>query len=306
MTTLLEAADTLYGLKLAEFTPARDALAKKLRATDRGLADEVKALKKPSTAAWVLNLLVRRDPAQVDQVLTVGAALREAQDALDGDELRALTRQRRQVTAAITRQARALAGEHGQQVTASVAEQVEATLNAAMVDAEAAVVVRTGLLLTAFSSTGLEPLDTGPLLAVPDATGFTATTVEAPESHTSDDAASGVRPPTLRVVPDPDEVAKRIAAATDELAAAERNVDTAADSLASARAEVADLEARSLQVQAEIDELRRRLAENEQEQDGIDDELTDAQNVVESARDDVRSSEVARSRAADSLARLSR
>ena len=295
MTTLLEAADTLYGLTLAEFTPARDALVKQLRVSDRELSGRVKALRKPSTAAWVINLLVRRDPAQVDQVLDVGAALREAQASLDGAELRALTRQRRQLTAAITRQARALAGEHGQQVTAAVAEQVEAILTASMVDEAAAAAIRTGLLLTAFSTTGVDSLDLPSLLAVPDAAGFAASPVDAPEAH----------PPDLRVVPDPDEVAKRVAAAAEGLADAEREVEVADEALASARTEVVDLEARSLQVQAEIDELRRRLAEHEEQQDEIDEELTDAQHVVESARDDVRTAEAARSRAAAALARLS-
>ena len=62
----------------------------------------VKALRKPSVAAWVVNLLVRREAEQVEQVLAVGAALREAQEGMDGAELRALTKQRRQLTSAVT------------------------------------------------------------------------------------------------------------------------------------------------------------------------------------------------------------
>ena len=58
---LLAAADRLYGLTLAEFTPARDALVKEHRG-DKELAARLKALKKPSLAAWVVNLLVRRVP----------------------------------------------------------------------------------------------------------------------------------------------------------------------------------------------------------------------------------------------------
>ncbi len=129
---LLEIADELYALPLADFTPARDAKAKELKGTD--LAARVKAFKKPSLAAWVVNLLVRHETEQVEQVLAVGAALREAQASMSGDELRALTRQRRQLTAAVTTRARALAREHGQKVTEAVADQVEATLTAAMVD----------------------------------------------------------------------------------------------------------------------------------------------------------------------------
>ena len=81
---LLEIADDLYALPLADFTPARDARAKEHKA-DKALAAAVKGLRKASAAAWVVNLLVRREPDQVDQVLAVGAALREAQESLDGD-----------------------------------------------------------------------------------------------------------------------------------------------------------------------------------------------------------------------------
>ncbi len=49
-------------------------------------------------------------------------------------ELRALTRRRRQLTAAVTTQARGVAKERGLKVTAAVADQIEATLTAAMVD----------------------------------------------------------------------------------------------------------------------------------------------------------------------------
>ena len=55
--TLVGIADELYALPMAEFTPARDARAKALKGTDAAaLAGPVKALKKPSLAAWVINL----------------------------------------------------------------------------------------------------------------------------------------------------------------------------------------------------------------------------------------------------------
>ena len=57
-------------------------------------------------AAWVVNMLVRHETEQVDQVLAVGAALRDAAESLDGKELRELTKQRRQLTAAVTTRAR--------------------------------------------------------------------------------------------------------------------------------------------------------------------------------------------------------
>ena len=97
---LLAIADELYGLDPSDFTPARDARAKEHRRTELGT--RLKGLRKPSTAAWVVNLLVRREAGQVEQVLEVGAALREAQASMSGEELRALTRQRRQVTAEVS------------------------------------------------------------------------------------------------------------------------------------------------------------------------------------------------------------
>ncbi|MDN5744940.1 MAG: hypothetical protein L0H31_07445, partial [Nocardioidaceae bacterium] len=144
---VLAVADELYGLALADFTASRDARAKEYQTT--ACAASIKALRKPSTAAWVVNQLVRGEAEQVDQLLSVGAALREAQANLAAGELRALTTQRRQVTAALTTQARRLAGELGVRVTNAVADQVEATLTAAMVDATCGRAVRSGLLLTA-------------------------------------------------------------------------------------------------------------------------------------------------------------
>ena len=42
---------------------------------------QVKKLKKPSVAAWVVNQLVRHETEQVEQVLAMGEALRAAQRA---------------------------------------------------------------------------------------------------------------------------------------------------------------------------------------------------------------------------------
>ena len=76
---LLQVADELYALPLPEFTPARDAAGQGAQGPTRSWRPRVKALRKPSLAAWVVNLLVRREAEQVEQVLAVGAALREAQ-----------------------------------------------------------------------------------------------------------------------------------------------------------------------------------------------------------------------------------
>jgi hypothetical protein len=285
--TLIGIADELFALPLAEFTPRRDAIAKEHKA-DKDLAVRIKAIRKPSMAAWVVNLLVRREPEQVDQMLAVGVALREAQANLDGEELRALTRQRRQVTAAITMQARGLAGQVGVKVTESVAEQVEATLTAGLVDESAAAAVRSGLLVTALAATGVEAVDVASALALPEALGFQTTPVAAPR-------------PDLHVVPDPDAGDKVIAAARAGLDAAEAALAKAVTDQGAAAAEVAELEARGMQLQAEIDELKRRLTQLATKVEEIDDELADAEDVRAEADDVVRQATKERDAAAKKL-----
>ena len=290
---LLEIADDLYALPLAEFTPARDAKAKELKGDDLG--KQVKALKKPSTAAWVVNLLVRREQEQVDQVLSVGEALRDAQASMSGDDLRALTKQRRQLTAAVTLQARRLAADEGLKVTQAVADQVEATLTAAMVDEECGKAVRSGLLVAALATTGVDEVELARSVAVPEALGFMAKARGAEPST----------PPDLHVVPDPDADEKALTAAQERLDAAEEALAEVTETYDEAAGEVEKLEARSMQVQAEIDELKRKLSDLEETYEGIDDELGDAEDTKSEAQDAVRTATKERDAAAKAVERLS-
>lgn len=292
---LLEIADELYSLPLADFTPARDALVKEHKA-DKALATSVKSLRKSSLAAWVVNLLVRRDPDQVDQVLAVGAALREAQDNLDAAQLREFTKQRRQLTASVTTAARRMAREEGVKVTQSVADQVEATLTAAMLEPDAAKAVRSGLLVTAIEATGLGDLDLSGAVALPDALGFSAKARPAP-------APEPTGRPQLHVVPDPDADAKARAAADERLSDARAGLAEAEKEHRAARRSVEKLQARTLQLQAEIDELRSRIAGLEADLEEVDDELgeaeaaqAEAEEAVDEARSEVDDAKAARER----------
>ena len=59
-------ADELYGLPLDEFTTTRNEHAKQARdAGDRELADQIRAMSKPTQAAWLVNQLVRRHAEEV-------------------------------------------------------------------------------------------------------------------------------------------------------------------------------------------------------------------------------------------------
>jgi DNA repair exonuclease SbcCD ATPase subunit len=271
---LLAVADELYALPLEEFTPARDAKAKELKA-DKELSAAVKKLKKPSVAAWVVDLFVRREAEQVEQVIAVGAALREAQEGMDGKELRALTKQRRQLTSAVTDQARALAREEGLKLTQAVADQVEATLTAAMLDPACAQAVRSGLLTAALRSTGVDEVDVAAAVALPEALGFAASPTTAEEPA----------PPELHVVPDDEDTvaARKREAAEQALAEAEERVSETEAALTEATTTVEELQARSLQLQSELDEVRRKLTELESSAEETDEELEEAESVQEEA-----------------------
>ena len=72
--------DGLYDLPLADFVPARDELAKRVRSDgQRELAERIKGLRKPSVAAWVVNRLARERELDVQRLLKAGEALTKAQ-----------------------------------------------------------------------------------------------------------------------------------------------------------------------------------------------------------------------------------
>lgn len=282
--TLAALADRLYAGSPEEFTDRRNAAAKECG--DKAVAAQLKRLKKPSVAAWAVNLLVRREAGQIDSVLALAESLRAAAAALDGDELRALTRQRRQLTNALATSARSLAREQGVRLTGPVVDQVEGMLTAAMLDPVAAQVVRTGRVLTAFTSTGVSELDVAAVVAVPDALDVRATPVEGPVEDDDGEPA----PVALHVVRDD---GARLRAAQEALAEAAEELAGAQQELAEVEESVETLNARRLQLQGEAEELRRRLAEIESRVDEVDDELEEAGE----ARDDVQQAVTEASRA---------
>ena len=78
-----DAVDRLYGLPREEFVGERDALAKELRADGRrDEAAAVKALAKPTVAAWAANQAVRSQKSAARELWKAGDQLSAAQDAL--------------------------------------------------------------------------------------------------------------------------------------------------------------------------------------------------------------------------------
>ncbi len=72
--------DALFKLPLGEFTPARNALAARLKkAGHQALADAAKAVPKPSVAAWVVNQLYWRHRESFDRLIDAGDRFRQVQ-----------------------------------------------------------------------------------------------------------------------------------------------------------------------------------------------------------------------------------
>ncbi|WP_438025883.1 hypothetical protein [Sorangium sp. So ce233] len=110
--------DDLYKKPLGDFTRARDDLAKRLRqAGDKAAAERVKALRRPTAAAWTLNQLARRYPQRMEALLDAGERLREAQRGAlapgGAQELREASQSHRAIVNELLRAAPALFAEGG-------------------------------------------------------------------------------------------------------------------------------------------------------------------------------------------------
>ncbi|WP_223914383.1 hypothetical protein [Arthrobacter sp. NicSoilC12] len=103
-------------------------------AEQRALAAAVRALPKPSVAAWAVNMLAVHSPEILRELAALGTSMQAAQDALDAADLRRLAQQRRQLLGSTVKAAQALAARHGRAISAAVATEVEQTLRAATAD----------------------------------------------------------------------------------------------------------------------------------------------------------------------------
>lgn len=146
-------AEEVYTAAREDFVAVRDARARQARADgDDTLAGRIRELRKPSVAAWLLNHLARRYPDEITGLSTLNASLRAAHAALAGDELRRLSRERRDLIGRLNEFARATARETRQTLSESVARQVQDSFEAALTDSAAADIMRTGRLTSALEA----------------------------------------------------------------------------------------------------------------------------------------------------------
>jgi hypothetical protein len=161
----------LYEAPPDGFVAARAAAIEDARkAGDRDAAKRLAALKKPTVAAWVVNLVALRRPELIEELVQLATALRAAQRELRGDELRELSTQRRKFVSSLVDAARRLAvEEYGAGAAKLPLGDVEATFTAALADPEIAGQVRSGRLIRAVSYAGFGEVPRPRLRLVTDA-----------------------------------------------------------------------------------------------------------------------------------------
>jgi hypothetical protein len=243
--------DRLYVLPPERFIAARDeAVAAARRAGDRRLAETIGKLRKPTVAAWLMNLVVRKRPDLLDELFALGDALRAAQHDLRGTELRELSTRRRAAIGALVGQARQLARGSGRDGEALPLAEVEATLSAALAEPDVADAVRGGALTRAAGYAGFGETPKPRLRLIDGGRSPEPPAAETPKpAPHADEQAQAAR-----------EAARtRARQAEAELRAATEAEREAARALAELTAQLEDLRARQAQAQVELRRAKLRV-----------------------------------------------
>jgi hypothetical protein len=239
-----ETVERLYTAPPEQFIASRsDAVAQARAAGDRALAARIGQLRKPSVAAWMVNLLAHRRPDLIDDLLALGTELRVAQRELRGAELRELSGRRRDSIAALAREARALALAAGRSAGEKLPlVDVEKTLAAALSDEAVAAEVRAGQLVRSLDYAGFGETPRPQLRLVQG--GVDRETVSG---ATRDDPGQRVEPPDE---PDVDEQALAAARTRNKELAAE--IKAARRALLETSARLANAQAAARNAQAAL------------------------------------------------------
>lgn len=294
MAQLEELSAELYALPPGQFVAARDHVAAVARSGgDPASAAAISRLRKPTVSAWLLNQLVRTAPDTVAGALAVGPALRDATRAGDAAALRDLSAHRRLLLAELTRQAREIAEDADQALTAATQREIESTLTAAASDESVATRLLSGRLVAAIETTGFG-LDVGPDSPAPAA--VRAKAEPRPPRPASPAAVSksapAARKPTAREVAAAAAREAGIADAEQALSTARLQAADAAAELAAASTALAEATAAEVEAAAVLTSARARVS--------------DARADLTAAKADARASDKAVTEALALLERVTR
>ncbi|MET7821990.1 hypothetical protein [Micromonospora zamorensis] len=309
-----ELVQQLYRTPPDRFVAARDAaVANARRAGDPSTARQLARLRRPTVAAWLVNLLAIRRPELVADLVELADELRTAQRELRGPRLRELSAQRRAVVGALVAEVRKLAAAEPDAPPAGrlPLAEVEATLNAAFSDAEVAEQVRAGRLLRAASYAGFGEVPRPQLRLV---TGDDEEPEEEEERPARRPGAQRARPEsatrTDRAAPGTDRAASRKDRAAGRAEQAERAAQRAARAERARQRRALDRElalaqADQKRVEAELIEATGQERDGVAVLDGIEAELAELERRRAVAEQDLSRAKLAR-RAAERAVTVAR
>ena len=124
-----------------------------------GVAKEIGTLRKPSLAAWAVNLMAREAPDLVDGLADLGGRMRAAQGRLDTATLTSLRPERDQLLEEVVRTTVQLVADAGRTCSAAAQQDVRATAIAALADEQAMAAVASGQLARTLSYSGFGEVD---------------------------------------------------------------------------------------------------------------------------------------------------
>lgn len=233
-------ADELYGADPEDFLRLRtERVAQARQAGDRPLAKQIGQLRKPVRSAWLVNLLARESATELQLLLDLGDALREAQATLSGPELRRLSGERHKVVEALTRQAAEIGRGRGHPTSDAVRQEVAQTLQAALADPDTAAAVRAGRVTSAQAYGGFG--------MVQPATAPASATAEPPAEAQQEEPEAQQQ---LQAVQDLAEARRALKSAQNLSATARVDVERSETDLARRRQEMATLREQLAQAEA--------------------------------------------------------
>ncbi|MFY1634144.1 hypothetical protein ACN27F_12820 [Solwaraspora sp. WMMB335] len=263
-----EVVAQLYVLPPARFVTARTEAVTAARGDDPAAARAIGQLRKPTVAAWLVNLLALRRPELIDGLVELSGQLRDAQRQLRGPALRELSSRRRALVDGLVAEARKLAAE-ADPGTASgklPLAEVEATLSAALADEQIAAQVRSGRLVRAVDYAGFGEVPRPRLRLVgPD------DEVPPPTARTRPAAEQGRAPqPAERELADRELADRELAARRQRLTV---ELDRANAGQRAAQADLARAAAAEHEAAETVAEAHRQLAEWERRRSAAEQEL---------------------------------
>lgn len=279
-------ADRLYAGPLEDFIASRAAAAKEAAGQDKELAAGVRALPKPSVAAWAVNMLARQRPDVLNGLAGLGARMRMAQGSLDAAALRELGRERRTLLAAAVDTARAVAHEQGRAISDAMATDVEETLRALTADEGAASAVTSGRLLKVLSADGVNAVDLDGAVALPALLPAVASPPPVPRPAPQPAPRTEAKKRTTAArAPQPKPAKPRLEAVRQTpRPVSPPALERAKAALAQAQAEEAETARLAAELQDQAEEVRAAISALQQETAGLRERLRAAEEELDRAR----------------------